>query len=412
MKRIADHRLFPLLGLLWVSATVFGQGNAPTRNCPIITEEAVSIWLKNDSLLRAYQGPGTLFSRSEHTIPVVFHLVLPVGSDSITLDDIYAQLEVLNDCFNGQQADLSDAPDEFRGVISRDGPRFCLGAREENGILVPGVELRFTDEPDFAQRTNPEGKTLIKYSQFGGFDAWDPLHYLNVWVGELSFAQGSATFPGSGLAVESGVIIDPDYFGIRENGSGYDPFGGGKTLVHEIGHFFNLLHVWGLEESCDSDDGISDTPLQDRIYLGCPSGKQFSCGSSDMYMNFMNFTDDDCLLFFTKEQMNRMIQSIHLFYPGLDDPDHCYGQRLPDNPLESVSISYSAENRRLRFESPFPVQNRIAITLYQLDGKQVAQAQLYHERLEEIRWNDIPAGIYILFLQSEDNFVSHKLFLY
>ena len=412
MKALTGRYILPILSLLALCPNVFSQSDPPPRLCDVSMAYPDSVFLKNERQLKLERENPWLNFRSSDVIPLAFHIVLAEGRDSIRLVDILEQVEVLNECFNGQNADLSDAPAEFRDRISREGPRFCLGSRVDNGEIIPAFELKFTDIADFADQTNPEGKSLIKYHQFGGYDAWDPARYLNVWIGELSLAQGRATFPNTVSPEASGVIIDPDFFGIHPPGSGYEPFHRGKTLVHEIGHFFNLLHVWGREESCDSDDELEDTPLQDRIYLGCPEGPQYSCGSADMYMNFMNFTDDDCLLFFTQGQMQRMLQSLQLFYPGLNQAGSCYLPPASGNPLDAIQYRYIPGEKMLRIELPGTADEAIRLSLFQADGKLVQNKTLFHERYQEFNLNTLPTGIYILFLQSPDNFASHKLLVY
>jgi hypothetical protein len=81
----------------------------------------------------------------------------------------------------------------------------------------------------------------------------------------------------------------------------------GRTTTHEIGHWLNLRHLWG--DTYCGDDNVDDTPKQRNANKGCPSGKKFSCGSEDngdMYMNFMDLTDDRCMFMFSNGQKLRM----------------------------------------------------------------------------------------------------------
>ena len=60
-------------------------------------------------------------------------------------------------------------------------------------------------------------------------------------------------------------------------------------------------------------NGVEDTPLQKSAYIGCPAHSQNSCGSMDMFTNFMDYVDDDCMVMFTQGQMERMIATIEFF---------------------------------------------------------------------------------------------------
>ena len=46
------------------------------------------------------------------------------------------------------------------------------------------------------------------------------------------------------------------------------PFNKGRTATHELGHWFNLLHIWG-DGNCGNDQ-VEDTPIQDNENYGCP----------------------------------------------------------------------------------------------------------------------------------------------
>jgi hypothetical protein len=92
------------------------------------------------------------------------------------------------------------------------------------------------------------------------------------------------------------------------------PFNKGRTATHEIGHWLNLFHTWG-DADC-GDDLVDDTPPQKGPNRGCPGSSNVTCGNGplgDMYMNYMDFSDDACLNMFTIGQRGRMRA---LFAPG------------------------------------------------------------------------------------------------
>ena len=75
--------------------------------------------------------------------------------------------------------------------------------------------------------------------------------------------------------------------------AGYDL---GKTAVHEVGHWFGLLHTFQ-DATCaagDAGDLIADTPQQSTATSGCPVGKD-SCPDRpgvDAVHNFMDYSTD------------------------------------------------------------------------------------------------------------------------
>ena len=78
--------------------------------------------------------------------------------------------------------------------------------------------------------------------------------------------------------------------------------------MHEVGHWLGLKHIWG--DTYCGDDLIEDTPLQGNFTPGCPTGFRTSCSNGttgDMYMNYMDFTNDACLNLFTEGQKEKML---------------------------------------------------------------------------------------------------------
>lgn len=80
-------------------------------------------------------------------------------------------------------------------------------------------------------------------------------------------------------------------------GGSFRGYNKGGTAVHEIGHWFGLLHTFQ-GESCslgNSGDYIDDTPLEAVSTSGCPVGKD-SCPLEpgiDPIHNYMDYSSDE-----------------------------------------------------------------------------------------------------------------------
>ena len=101
------------------------------------------------------------------------------------------------------------------------------------------------------------------------------------------------------------------------------PKGRGCTLVHELGHYFGLLHVFEIENKCDvRGDYVDDTPAQgvrasqedpcDTIRDSCPAKP-----GNDDFANFMNYANDQCMRHFSDGQYARMQRFFLRYRPKL-----------------------------------------------------------------------------------------------
>lgn len=229
------------------------------------------------------------------TIPVVVHILYNQASQNIAEERILAQLESLNKDFEASTADMAKLPVYFRPFVANVGIKFQLAKVDPKGFATSGIVRKYTGIQNFLYDDR------VKNSSRGGDDAWDSDKYLNIWVcNTVSGLLGYSSIPGGAKEID-GVVINTGVFGL---GTGTNK---GRTLVHEIGHWLNLRHIWG--DGYCGDDYVDDTPKQQMANRGCPSGEKKTCGSTahgDMYMNFMDFTDDACMYMFTFGQRQRM----------------------------------------------------------------------------------------------------------
>lgn len=258
------------------------------------------------------------------TIPVVVHVLYKDASQNISDEQIHSQIDVLNKAFQLLHADTNKIPARFRDLAANCRIEFCLAKVDPQGYATNGIVRRSTWVTMYGVDDR------IKFTDQGGSDAWDSQRYLNIWVGNLAGGIVGYSSPIGGPANKDGIAILPVAFGTV--GTARAPYHLGKTMVHEVGHWLGLRHIWG--DALCGDDLVDDTPTQRSSNRGCPSGVKLSCatsGNGDMYMNYMDLTSDDCMLMFTHGQMNRMRAA---FAPG--GPRHgilssqgCSGTPIP-----------------------------------------------------------------------------------
>jgi hypothetical protein len=235
------------------------------------------------------------------TIPVVVNVVYNTTSQNISDAQIQSQIDVLNADFRRLNADVSNVPAVWQSLAADFEINFCLATQDPTGAATTGIRRRSTTSTSFS--TND----AVKYNAQGGLDAWDRNKYLNLWVCNLSGTLlGYAQFPG-GAAATDGVVIDYQYFGTI--GTATAPFNLGRTATHEVGHWLNLYHIWGDDGTgCTGSDNVTDTPNQGGYNSGCPTFPKISCNNGsngDMFMNYMDYTNDACMYMFTAGQKTR-----------------------------------------------------------------------------------------------------------
>jgi hypothetical protein len=239
--------------------------------------------------------------RAPIRIPVVVHVVWHQPAENLSLRQIRSQIAVLNRDFRARSADRKQVPEVWQGLVADAGIEFALASRDPDGKPSNGVTRTRSSRASFGTGDS------VKSAKSGGANGWPSDRYLNLWVCTLAGGLlGYAQFPG-GPKRTDGVVIANHAFGT--SGSARAPFDRGRTVVHEVGHWLNLRHIWGDTEDCSGSDFVADTPNAAGPNYGTPSFPHVSCAngpSGDMFMNFMDYVDDAAMLLFTPEQVARM----------------------------------------------------------------------------------------------------------
>ncbi|MCB0639755.1 MAG: zinc-dependent metalloprotease [Lewinella sp.] len=354
------------------------------------------------------------------TIPVVVHIVWHEEAENINDAQVLSQLDVINEDYRGLNADQADVWVEFQDDIADMELQFELATVGPQGQATNGIHRVFTSSANIGGDPPVDGRRPVCHTDLGGSDAWFPGCYLNIWVCALPpGVAGQGTFPGSVPADEDGVFIAPDRFGTT--GSVAPPYQLGRTLTHEIGHWLNLFHLWGPEtlpqDPCPAstccndplyDDLVDDTPVQVATYTqACPSPPQQTCGSRDMFQNFMGLSYDPCLLFFTPGQKERAWQTITGLRSGLLDANCITEVRAPD-PAPFL-LRYFARDGQLWLETTpgGPSQWQ----LYDLQGRRVGRFELMGGGLQSVFLPSLPTGVYWLCGQNRTTQTTKKIII-
>ncbi len=344
--------LLSLLAIFQLTATQSSHAQNVNR-CAVVEHEQ---WLQSQNPKRASQRERFDQTVNEYaerllsskttmpnvTIPVVVHLVYKTNAQNISDAQILSQIDVLNQDFNRLNPDTANTPAPFKPIAGTANITFCMATVDPTGAPTTGIERRLTTVNSF--NTND----AVKAFSTGGLDAWDPSQYFNIWVCNLGGGLlGYAEFPTNQLSNTYGVVIGYNYFG--NIGTLSAPYDLGRTASHEVGHCFNLFHIWGDDgTACTGSDQCADTPNQAGENYTCPGFPSISCNNGpngDMWMNYMDYSDDACMNMFTAGQVARMLAVVNNGpYSNLQNSAACGSSNLLALDARMMGVDFPTGN--------------------------------------------------------------------
>ena len=364
-------------------------------------------------------------SNMVYKVPVVIHIVWKEAEENLTDELIASQMEVLNEDYRRLNPNANETRAIFEDVVGDPMIEFEL---VETVRTQTGNEFSL----DFLTGALPDN---VKSSSSGGSDAWDTESYLNIWIckiqpiqiGGLNLGQllGYA-YPPAGLdnwpeGVNApspeleGVVLDYRTIG-RDSPFTIDPGLGmeiqlhGRAATHEVGHYLGLLHIWGIQEdpfgvddTCDSDDGMDDTPnAGSQSAFDCDHTRN-TCNSGtddmlDMVENFMDYSNEACQNSFTNDQiatMRGVLEGPRCALVGLCDPTSTTDTNLDleidifPNPAKDF-IYVNSEREELKI---------ISYSIYSYEGKEIRTQQIINQQLLNIA--NLSSGVYYIRFNTE-----------
>ncbi len=251
---------------------------------------------------RRRQSPDDLAKAKIVSIKTVVNVVYNTDEQNVSDAQIDSQIAALNKDFRATNSDRSKTPAPWRGLITDTRMEF----------KVVKVTRTRTAKASFS---HDDG---VKKGRSGGIAAFQPRTHVNFWVCPLGGGLlGYAQFPGGPVATD-GVVINYRAFGTM--GTAEAPFNRGRTATHEVGHYFNLRHIWGDTPDCSGSDLVADTPNCAGPNFGKPVFPVVTCNNGpngDMFVNYMDYTDDAAMFMFTTQQVLRMRTALQVARRGL-----------------------------------------------------------------------------------------------
>ena len=250
---------------------------------------------------------------TKYIIPVVFHVIHTNGPENISKAQIEDQIKILNQDFSYTNPNKTAIRAQFTGVASDCQIEFRLAQVDPNGNCTDGIN-RVYSPLHVDARDNVKSITGAR---------WDYKKYLNIWTvssikdnsGTGGMTLGYAYLPSAvagGMGNMDGIVMRSDYVGTIGTGT---PSGAGRTLTHEVGHYFGLLHTF--EDGCagtgsSKGDLCADTPPVAGTFTNasCPVNNN-SCTTDapdliDQWENYMDYSQGTCQAMYTANQKTRM----------------------------------------------------------------------------------------------------------
>lgn len=245
----------------------------------------------------ARRDVATSSSKASPNVQVYFHIVQAGQSASqghVSKASITQQMKVLNNAFEGTGLSFRLAGTEY--ITNKD--------------WFENVALNTQREMTMKKKHNRGHNNIVDVYTVGLLHPTEHTEHKTVGWSTYPFDHDNAY--GDGI-----VILHSTLPG---GAGGY--YNEGKILVHEVGHWFGLLHVFNEDGKCNSyGDGVSDTPVQATPSFECKVKN--SCPNSpgtDSIHNYMDYTQDICRYEFTPGQKERM-RAQAVLYRGIHIPD-------------------------------------------------------------------------------------------
>lgn len=320
----------PLLFLLGYNLTFLAQN----RN-PFLSKDTLSLCavLEDESFNRVdedYQDPSNIYWKDIKTVVHVHYSIYDSWAE-IPEEHVYNAIDNLNEQFEEYMFNFDLIQIRYHDMI--DG-------------TLDGFELA-------------TGAKCFPYSQtsmvgYIGNKAWDVDEFMNIHVVPrmcgtiLGFAYRYPAYfnVADGVWVETSVFgTDGDYLFLNRDEN--------KTLVHEVGHYLGLHHVFNGVDFCGEDVDEDCTTVHDNICDTAPTKVNFTCENNSCYNfnpdqpwadyehnNHMDYYIDSCRTTFTEGQFRYMHNHMVYNRPTIIDEEDitCIGDINGDYVIGSSDI--------------------------------------------------------------------------
>jgi Pregnancy-associated plasma protein-A/GEVED domain/Secretion system C-terminal sorting domain len=273
-------------------------------------------------------------AQTKYTIPVVVHVISPTGSTLLTDEQVKDGIKNLNLQFQGLYGKMIKdkvITPHRNSMVALDNIQFKLATKDTNNNATTGIIK--TQNSTWSNDAKAQHVTFKRKLQ------WNRARYMNIYiVAQLNTGEqsGMAYYPSQTATAANahldGVLIDDNiWINTLPLKSPRWTAGYEGTLVHEVGHYLNLIHTMGEVDGsgvadCNdpiiaAGDGIDDTPKHHEDMFkydqnASESTRTVSNCDNQVIMidNFMCYSKTQ--RFFTAGQIQRMKNALNSSVAG------------------------------------------------------------------------------------------------
>lgn len=325
------------------------------------------------------------------------------------------QVNILNADYNATNSDITlwDSASEFYPGVNIGVMDVSFEIATQNHPTGSGLGFPVNGQPavtfgtDFLSNADTDSTwagycNLVVRNIAGGILGYSPL-------------GGS---PASGMT----VVIDNNAFGATMTGtptscSGFvpgAPYNLGRTLTHELGHFFNLDHTF---DACDgsncatSGDRVCDTPPADTPFFDCvePGTVFTDCGATQLTMNYMDYVQDACMYMFTAGQATRMTAWYNTIASQLET------DVLANNDFVTSNFSIAPNPNKGTFAIQLKeATDSYSVTIIDALGREIYNSDFNQttDLVQNIQLDSTLSGLYYVTIQSNGATLTKKILVH
>ena len=146
-----------------------------------------------------------------------------------------------------------------------------------------------------------------------------------------------------------------------------------------------------------------------HIWVAQRVGTTFLVAKRDMYVNYMDYTDDACMAMFTAGQKERVQATLNGPRAGLLMPMQCIETGTEETQWFTGAVFPNPTKGKVFLDLPFGNENVYDVELFDVTGKPVSGQFTFTAGMHDFDVSHLDNGIYFIKITQGENFTIVKL---